>query len=67
MAVVRVMEIVGQSPQSFQDAVQQAVQQASRTTKTISGVEVANWTAEVKGGSIVEYKADVKVAFTEEG
>lgn len=66
MAVVKVVEIVGQSGQSFQDAVQQAVNQASKSFKNISGVEVANWTAQVKGGSIVEYKADVKLAYAEE-
>lgn len=60
------MEVVGQSGQSFQEAVQNAVSEAARTTKNISGVEVANWTANVKSGSIVEYRADVKVAYAED-
>lgn len=66
LPVVRVMEIVGESDESFQKAVQNAVTQAARKTENISGVEVANWTANVKAGSIVEYKADVRVAYAED-
>ncbi len=65
MPVVRVLELVGESREDWQDAVQSAVREASRTVKNISGVEVANWTAQVQSGQIVEYKANVKVAFTE--
>jgi hypothetical protein len=65
MPVVKVLELVGESREDWQDAVQSAVREASRTVKNISGVEVANWTAQVQSGQIVEYKANVKVAFTE--
>lgn len=65
MPVVKVLEMVGESKEDWQDAVQSAVREASRTVKNISGVEVANWTAQVQAGQIVEYKANVKVAFVE--
>ncbi len=65
MPVVKVLELVGESREDWQDAVKSAVREASRTVKNISGVEVANWTAQVQSGQIVEYKANVKVAFTE--
>lgn len=65
MPIVRVMEVLGESTESFQAAVQDAIQDASRSARNITGVEVANWTAEVKGGSIVEYKADCRVAYSE--
>ncbi|HEY8487015.1 MAG TPA: dodecin family protein [Limnochordales bacterium] len=69
MAVVKVIELVGESPIGWEDAVRQAVRQAARTIRHISGVEVLNWTANVDptDGSITEYKADVQIAFRVEG
>ena len=61
---VRVAESVGQSSRSWQD-VEEAVSQASKRYRNISGVEVINWTATCQGDRIVEYKADVKIAYTE--
>lgn len=65
MPVVKVLELVGESHSDWQDAVRSAIREASHTVKNISGVEVANWTAQVQAGQITEYKANVKVAFTE--
>jgi len=64
MAVVKVIELVGTSPHSWQDAVQEAVKEAARTVRNITGVEVLNWRGEVgEGGRITEYRADVAIAF----
>ena len=63
MAVIKVIEIVGESQTSWQDAVQNALKGASKTLRGITGVEVYNLTANVDKGQIVEYKANVKVAF----
>lgn len=62
---VQVAELVGESPNGWQEAVQAAVSEAARSHPNITGVEVYNMTANVKGGRIVEYKANVKVAYTE--
>ncbi|MBE3583049.1 MAG: dodecin domain-containing protein [Limnochordaceae bacterium] len=64
MPVVKVIELVGQSKQSWEDAVRQAVAEAARTIRNIQGVEVLNWTGEVDGqGNLTAYRADVNVAF----
>lgn len=63
MTVVKVLELVGESPNSWDEAVQNAVAEAARTIDNITGVEVANWTANVQDGRLTEYKANVKVAF----
>ncbi|MGE5560064.1 MAG: dodecin family protein [Chloroflexota bacterium] len=63
MTVVKVLELVGESKRDFTDAVQNAVSEASKTVDQITGVEVYNLTANVENGRIVEYKANVKVAF----
>lgn len=61
--VVKVLELVGESPNSWQDAVESAVQEAARTVDHITGVEIYNLTGNVQNGQIIEYKANVKVAF----
>lgn len=64
--VVKVTELVGQSKESWQDAVASAVREAAKTVRNITGVEVYNMTADVANGEIVEYKANVKIAFAVE-
>lgn len=61
--VAKVIELVGESPTSWQDAVQNAVSEAQRTIDHITGVEVTNWTATVRDGKVTEYKVDLKLAF----
>ncbi|MGE5509533.1 MAG: dodecin family protein [Chitinophagales bacterium] len=67
MTVVKVIELVGESDKSWQDAIESAVSQASKTVHGISGIEVLNMTASVENGRITEYKADVQVAFSVDG
>ncbi|MFS8533913.1 MAG: dodecin family protein [Limnochordales bacterium] len=68
MPIVKVIELVGESPHSWEDAAQVAVREAAKTIRNITGVEVLNWTGNVdEHGNIVEYKADVQVAFVVEG
>jgi len=62
--VVKVIELVGESEQSWEDAVQVAVKEACKTLRGITGVEVLNWTGKVDPqGEIVGYRANVQVAF----
>lgn len=64
MAVVKVIELVGDSPNSWEDAVQNACNEAAKTLRNITGVEVLNWTGNLgPDGRIQEYKANVQVAF----
>ncbi|MBO8168252.1 MAG: dodecin domain-containing protein [Thermoanaerobacteraceae bacterium] len=64
---VKVIELVGESPYNWKDAVQQAVADASRTLPNITGVEVYNLTANVQNGKLQEYKANVKIAYADDG
>ncbi len=67
MTVVKVLELVGESKSGWEDAARQAVAEAARTVRGITGVEICNWTAGVKDGELTEYKANVKVAFAVDG
>ncbi|MDO9535258.1 MAG: dodecin family protein [Bacillota bacterium] len=63
MGVAKVIELIGESNTGWEDAVKDAVIKASETVDGISGVEVLNLTAHVDDGKVVEYKANVKLAF----
>jgi flavin-binding protein dodecin len=66
-AVVRVIELVGVSSESWSDAARQVVTRASQTLRHITGLDVLKSSAIVKDGRIVEYHVNVKVAFIVEG
>ena len=67
MGVIIIREMVGSSPDSFSDAVRQAVATASRTVRNIREVEVVKSTARVSDGQIAEYRVEVKIHFEYEG
>ncbi len=61
--IAKVIELVGESEISWDDAVRKAVLEASKTLDNLTGVEVANFTANLDGGEILEYKVNLKLAF----
>ncbi|HHX87856.1 MAG TPA: dodecin domain-containing protein [Firmicutes bacterium] len=61
--VAKVIELVGESEISWDDAMRRAVQEASKTLDNITGVEVVNFTANLDGGEILEYKVNLKLGF----
>ncbi len=63
MSVAKVIELVGQSDVSWDDAARNAVSRAGQTVDDISGIEVLNFTARVEEGEIRDYKVDVKLIF----
>jgi hypothetical protein len=63
MTTVKVIELVGNSEESWEDAAQQAVQDASETLENVSGVEVESKTADVEDGEIVNYRTTLHVSF----
>jgi hypothetical protein len=67
MATVKVIELIGSSPKNFQEAAENALTEAVKTLKHISGMEVVGWNASVKEGKIAEFRAVVKVAFVVHG
>jgi flavin-binding protein dodecin len=63
MSVAKIIELVGESEIGWEDAVKNAVRDASQTVDNITGVEILNLTANVTSGDLLEYKANVKLAF----
>ena len=63
--VAKVIELVGSSDKSWQDAAQAALNEAKKTIHGITGVEIGDMTAKVdpNTGNITEYHTAVKIAF----
>ncbi|MFL6368926.1 MAG: dodecin family protein [Nitrososphaeraceae archaeon] len=63
--IAKVIEIIGSSDKSWQDAAQAALDEAKKTIHEIAGVEVGDMTAKVDSntGNITEYHTAVKIAF----
>lgn len=59
----KVVEIIGTSPSSFEDAVRCALDDARQSTRGITGAHVMNWSVKCVEGVVTEYKVDLKVAF----
>ncbi|MFC7142987.1 dodecin family protein [Halosimplex aquaticum] len=63
MTAVKIVKVLGTSEESWNDAADEAVAQASQTIDDIRGAEVEDWTADVEDGEVTEYHATVEVAF----
>lgn len=63
MAVVKVIEVVGTSMESWDDAVKNGLEGAKKTLHGIRGLEIVSQTATVREGAIEEYRSTIKVAF----
>ena len=63
MTVVKIIELIGSSPKNWEEATKNALEEAARTVKNIKSVYVKSCKAEVENNKIVEYRANVKIAF----
>lgn len=63
MSVLKVVELLGNSNESFEDAVQQVINEASKTINDIKSVYVQDMQVTVKDNKISEYRVNAKVTF----
>lgn len=63
MSVAKVTEITSTSKKSFEDAVENGVQRASKTIKNITSAWVADQSVSVKDGKISGYNVRMKITF----
>ena len=61
MAVVKIIEVVGSSETSSDDAVKQALAEARNTLRNIKAVDVVS--TGLRGESLEEWRAHVRIAF----
>jgi len=65
VAVVKIIELVGSSKTSTDDAAMQALQQAQSSLRNIRAVDIVS--TGIRGENLDEYRAHVRVAFLIEG
>ncbi len=63
MAVLKVIEVLSNSPKSFEDAIERAVKKADKTLKNIRSVNVENMSATVEGGKLKDVFANLVPLF----
>jgi flavin-binding protein dodecin len=59
----KVIELMGNSTESWEQAAQNALEDADETLENISGLEVVAQTADVENGQIDLYKSTLHVSF----
>ena len=65
MAVVKIIELVGSSRESTDDAAKQALSQAQSSLRNVRAVDIVS--TGIRGDNLDEYRAHVRVAFLIEG
>jgi len=66
-SVYKIIELVGTSPTSWEDAAANAVKKASQTLRDLRVAEVSAMDMHIKDGKIESFRTKVKVSFKFEG
>lgn len=61
--VWKVIEIVGESKESFAEAVRNAVEEAGKTVKQMQWFEVTSFRGSVQEGKVSQFQVVVKIGF----
>lgn len=64
MSMLKVIEVLAESPKSWEDAAHNAIAEAARTVRHIRSIYIENFSAEVSDeGKIVRYRINAKISF----
>lgn len=63
MAVMKVIEILSNSDESWEDATKKGIAKASKSIKDIKSAFVQSQSCVVKDGGVVEFRVNLKVTF----
>jgi hypothetical protein len=63
MSVLKVIEILGNSTVSFEDAVQNIINEAAKSVKDIKSVYIKDMQVTVADNKIAQYRVNAKVTF----
>ena len=63
MVVIKIVEVIGNSPKSWEEATKNALEETADTIRNIKSIDVKHFTAKVEKNKIVEYRAVVRIAF----
>jgi len=60
---LKVIEILAESPQSWEDAAQLAVEKAAESVHNIKSIYIQEFAAVVEDGKITAYRVNCKISF----
>jgi dodecin len=63
MAVVKIVELLAESQESWEDAARQAVAEASRTIRGVRSVYISEFQATVENDKVQAFRVNAKVSF----
>ena len=65
--IYRVIELVGSSQTSIEDAVKSAIDRANATIRNLRWFEIVRTSGQVESGKVKHFQVTLKVGFTVEG
>jgi dodecin len=65
--VYRVIQVVGSSEQSSEDAIRKAVDRASKTLRDLRWFEVIETRGHIENGKVHHFQVTLKIGFTMDG
>nr|WKN36914.1 dodecin family protein [Tunicatimonas sp. TK19036] len=63
MAVLKVIEILASSPNGWEDATKQGIQEASKSVKNIESAYVKEHSVNVENNQVTQYRVNLKITF----
>lgn len=63
MAVMKTIEVLSESSESFEAAIEHAVKRTGKTVKNIRSAYVNEMSTSIKGNKIDKYRVNVKITF----
>jgi flavin-binding protein dodecin len=63
MSMLKVVEVLAESDQSWEDAAKQAIANAAKTVRNIKSIYIENFEACVDGDKISRYRINAKISF----
>ena len=63
MAVIKTIDLVGVSGESWRDAAHKALEEATKTLRNIEGFDVLETSAVVRDAVIAEYHTHIRIRF----
>jgi len=67
MTTVKILELMGESSKSWEDAIQEILKDANQSVKDIRSIYVQDMSASVKDGEIDKYRVSTKLSFGVKG
>ncbi|MGH2412247.1 MAG: dodecin family protein [Microcystaceae cyanobacterium] len=61
--VLKVIEVLAESEQSWEDAAAKAIEEASKSLRGITSIYIKNFDAKVEGDKIIQYRINAQITF----